>query len=338
MRFDMRAPAIGAPATALYPAAVEQVAWADRLGFETVYFGEHHGAEDGYLPSPIVFGAALAGCTKRIEIHISALVITLHDPIRLAEDLAILDLVSEGRLSITAAMGYRPHEFEIFGLDVGDRVQRYKDVLATLREAWTGEPFAYRGTIVQVRPTPARDGGPRLYLGGSTEVSARRAARLGLGYRPAVPALYERYEEELRARGLEVPERGPRPMPTFLYVSDDPERDWQAVGPHLLYNVNVYADWARERGGGSTKWRPTDSIDELRGNEQFRVLTPDECVEFARKLPDDAELRFNPLMGGLDPEIAWRSLELFERKVLPVLEAEGLHARAAEAPLAAPAR
>lgn len=329
MRFDMRAPDIGAPATALYPAAVEQAAWADRLGFHTVYLAEHHGADDGYCPSPIVLGAAIAGRTTGIEIHLSALVVTLHDPIRLAEDLAVLDLLSRGRLSITAGMGYRPHEFGLFGLEQGDRVNRLNQALRVLQQAWTGEPFEHLDQTVAIRPIPSRRPRPRLYLGGSTIVSARRAARLGAegfvdGYRPATPALNADYSAARQELGLDVPPPGPRPVPTFLYVTDDPEAAWVKVAPHLLYTTNSYARWAQERGDGVAKYSAADSITEIKANESFRVLTPDECIAFARGLSPDNELRFHPLMGGLDPEVAWSSLELFEAKVYPVLVAEGL--------------
>src|SRR5262245_24932788 len=116
LRYDMRAPAFGAPAPALYRAAVEMSAWGDRCGFSTVYLAEHHGAEDGYLPSPMVLGAAIAGATHHVVIHLSALLPVLHHPIRLAEDLAVLDLVSGGRTALTLGLGYRPHEYELFGI------------------------------------------------------------------------------------------------------------------------------------------------------------------------------------------------------------------------------
>src|SRR6266508_5913903 len=98
LRYDMRAPAIGAPAADLYPAAVEQCALADAAGFDTVYLAEHHGAEDGYCPAPIVLASAIMGRTKRMTVHLSALIAVLHNPLRLAEDLAVLDLISGGRV------------------------------------------------------------------------------------------------------------------------------------------------------------------------------------------------------------------------------------------------
>src|SRR5258705_4464086 len=101
LRYDMRAPAIGAPAASLYQAAVDQCAIADAAGFDTVYLAEHHGAEDGYCPAPIVLASAIAGRTKRVTMHFSALIAVLHNPLRLAEDLAVLDNISGGRIELT---------------------------------------------------------------------------------------------------------------------------------------------------------------------------------------------------------------------------------------------
>ena len=112
----MRNPAFGAPAAALYQASIEQCAWADKLGFETVYLAEHHGADDGYGPAPMIQAAALMAVTRTLKVHFSALLAPLHEPLRLAEDLAILDLISQGRVEVTLGLGYRPHEYRMFGV------------------------------------------------------------------------------------------------------------------------------------------------------------------------------------------------------------------------------
>ena len=98
LAYDMRAPDMGAPAVDLYGAAVEQSAWADKLGFGSVVVMEHHATTDGYLPSPIVLAAAIAGATERILIRLSLVLLPLYHPLRAAEDLAVLDLVSGGRM------------------------------------------------------------------------------------------------------------------------------------------------------------------------------------------------------------------------------------------------
>ena len=122
IRFDMRAPASGpASAAELHTATLDMAEWADRLGFDSIVVSEHHGAEDGFLPSPIVAAAAIAGRTKRAGISISALLAPLHDPIRIAEDLAVLDLLSEGRVTTILGLGYRPEEFAVFNVPLKQR-------------------------------------------------------------------------------------------------------------------------------------------------------------------------------------------------------------------------
>src|SRR5262245_46012056 len=139
LRYDMRAPSFGAPPAALYRAAVEMSAWGDRLGFDTVYIAEHHGADDGYCPSPIVLGSAIAGATSHVVIHLSALLPVMHNPIRLAEDLAVLDLVSGGRTALTLGLGYRPHEYAMFGVRKSQRVAVFDRTVEIMSQAGTGE-------------------------------------------------------------------------------------------------------------------------------------------------------------------------------------------------------
>jgi alkanesulfonate monooxygenase SsuD/methylene tetrahydromethanopterin reductase-like flavin-dependent oxidoreductase (luciferase family) len=324
LRYDMRQPDPRARLDEQYAAAIEQCVWADDLGFETVFIGEHHGAEDGYIPSSMVLMSAIAARTKRIEIHLSALLLTMHHPLRLAEDLAVLDIVSGGRLTITAGMGYRPHEFEMFGVDIKKRLRIYNDTIEVLRKAWTGEPFEFEGRTVRVTPKPVQKPGPKIIIGGSTEASAARAAKMGFDYMPGYPALYENYREERLKLGLPEPPPLPNQGPNFLFVTDDPERDWRVVGPHVLYTTNSYAQWAAERGTGATMYKMLESIEELKMQPIFQVMTPEQCVAYAKSLEPHGELQFQPLFGGLDPQIAWRSLRLFEREVLPRLREEGL--------------
>ena len=147
MRYDLRsAPGSAVAKPALYRAALEQCAWADRLGFAMVTLSEHHGSPDGYLPSPMVMAAAIAARTERLRIMISTLVATLYDPARLAEDFAVLDNLSNGRILPVLSAGYVASEFESFGKRLGERKKAMDGIAGFLRQAWTGEPFALRGT------------------------------------------------------------------------------------------------------------------------------------------------------------------------------------------------
>ena len=323
LRYDMRAPSIGAPAQELYEASVDMAGWADGYGFDVVYLAEHHGADDGYCPAPIVQASAIAARTKTMRLHFSALIAVLHNPLRLAEDLAVLDLISNGRVEATFGIGYRPHEYAMFGVTKSKRVAILTEIIGVLDQAWTGEPFEYRGQTVVVRPRPVQRPRPPIYIGGSTEASALRAAHLGDNYLPAAPGLLEIYQQERRRLGLPVPPPPPPRGPLFLFVTDDPERDWPIVAPHVQYTSNSNYEWSKERGVGSTPYPPVTTLEALKAATEFAVVTPDQCVALATALGKDAELVFQPLIGGMPPEHGWRSLELFAAAVLPELTARG---------------
>ncbi len=183
MRFDMRvSDRSKASASQLYAAALDMAEWGEANGCLMAVVSEHHGSSDGYLPSPLILAAALAGRTRKLAIQVAALIVPLHDPIRLAEDMAVLDIVSGGRVSYVVAVGYREAEFAMFGHELKARGRRMDESLETLRRAWTGESFEYQGRPVCVTPVPATAGGPPMLMGGNTPVAVRRAARFGLGF------------------------------------------------------------------------------------------------------------------------------------------------------------
>ena len=185
LAYDMRAPDMGAPAVDLYTAAVEQSAWADQHGFATVVVMEHHATTDGYLPSPIVLGAAIAGATERILIRLSLVLLPLYHPLRAAEDLAVLDLVSGGRMRLTVGLGYREEEYRQFGVNIKRRPSLMEEAVEALKQAWTGEPFEFRGETVRILPVRRSAPGRR-----SSWAAHRRPAPSGP---PASPTATSRW-------------------------------------------------------------------------------------------------------------------------------------------------
>src|SRR5512134_3843091 len=150
MRFDMRAPEGGAPPAELYRAALEMAEWGEANGCLAVQVSEHHGSPDGYLPSPLVLASALAARTRKLPIQVAALLLPLHDPIELAEQMAVLDLVSGGRVSYVLAVGYREEEYVMLGRDFRGRGRRMDACLEALRRAFSGETFEFEGRQVHV--------------------------------------------------------------------------------------------------------------------------------------------------------------------------------------------
>lgn len=314
---DMRAPEFGAAPVDLYQAALDQCAWADQAGFHTATFMEHHASSDGYLPSPIVMAAAVAGRTRNMLLELRVMLLPLYHPVRAAEDLAVLDLVSGGRLRLTVGAGYRWEEYAQYGLELRKRPSLMERGIETLKAAWTGEPFEFEGQTLQVLPRPAQRPHPPIVLGGSSKAAAERAARIADGYYPVRRDLYQDYVDALAAQGKTAAPPEARSAYHYLHVTNEPEKAWRQVAPHAMHENNEYARWLQVKADAAKAvYREVKDPDELLRSGSFKIVTPDECVELARK---DGILTFKPLIAGLDPAIAWENLRLFESEVLPRL-------------------
>jgi len=322
MRFDMRAPAWGAARPAeLYAAALEMAVWGEERGCMQIVVCEHHASDDGYLPSPLVLASAMAGRTRTTPIQVAALIVPLHDPIELAEDMAVLDIVSGGRVSYVTAVGYRAEEYEMFGQSLRGRGKRMDRCLEALRQGWTGEAFDFEGRRVRVTPMPTTPGGPTLFMGGNSAAAARRAARFGMGMiaqgdNPELQGLYEQACRDLgNEPGMYI--APPAGLATSTFIAEDPDRAWSELGPYLLHDAQAYAAWMGSEHRSSTK-SVAHSVDELRQqNGPYRISTPEDAVAYGKQF--GGLVLTQPLCGGLPPDLAWQSLELMAQKVLPEL-------------------
>ena len=156
---------------------------AEASGFDSCFFGEHHQDKDGFLPSPLIVATAVAAHTRRLNVGTSVVLLPLHHPVRLAEDVITLDLVSKGRIILGVGIGYQPADFRAFNVPMEHRVTLFEESVEILRKCWSGEPFSHRGkhyTLedVQIRPRPYQKSGPPIWIGGSVAPAVRRAGRL----------------------------------------------------------------------------------------------------------------------------------------------------------------
>ncbi|CAM5409492.1 LLM class flavin-dependent oxidoreductase [Streptomyces canus] len=316
VRFNLVEPgATPASLSARYRAALDMAAYADEHGITTVQTEEHHGVDNNWLPSPFAFAGAVFGATRRIAVTVSAVIGPLHDPLRLAEEIAVLDLLSGGRLVTVAGIGYRPEEYALFDVEWRRRGRLQDELLETLLKAWTGEEFEYRGRTVRITPRPFSDPHPLLLVGGSSKAAARRAARLGLPFFPSahLPELEAYYKERLVEYGTEGWTMMPTAETPLLHIAENPDEAWARHGEHFLHEARTYASW--QSGDIRSAVRSAAaSVEELRAEGVYRILTPDECVEQGLD-----NLVLHPLAGGMPVEEGWRSLRLFAEQVLPAL-------------------
>jgi alkanesulfonate monooxygenase SsuD/methylene tetrahydromethanopterin reductase-like flavin-dependent oxidoreductase (luciferase family) len=320
-RYDFRA--LGADRKTrqeIYARSLEQAAYLEKHGHRALLLSEHHVSDDGYLPSPIPMAAAFAAVTTTIPISVSALLLNLYDPLRVAEDVAVVDHLSGGRVSYTIGLGYRREEYALFDRPWETRGPDIEARILVLQQAWTGDPFSYQGRTVRILPTPFSDPHPLLFYGGGSAAAARRAARLGLHFAPQEnnPELVDLYAEECRAAGREpgIVVKVPR-GPATVFCSEDPDKFWATYGHHLLSDAMAYGAW---RGDAQSHVRDdSQSVEEMRAAGVYVVLTSEEMIAQANA----GELRLvtsHPACGGLPPEPSWESLRLICEVVRPALE------------------
>ncbi|MCS7213955.1 MAG: LLM class flavin-dependent oxidoreductase [Candidatus Calescibacterium sp.] len=151
-----------------YAENVEIVEFADSVGMDTAWFAEHHFSEYGVMPSIQVFASFVASRTKRIRIGSGVVVLPFHNPIRLAEEFAMLDVLSEGRLDFGVGRGYQPHEFEGYGIPISESRERFEEMLQIIKMAWEygevnfeGKFFRFKG--VKPRPRPLQKPHPPFF-------------------------------------------------------------------------------------------------------------------------------------------------------------------------------
>src|SRR5207244_10518346 len=185
----------------------------------------------------------MAARTTNVRFMIAALIAPFHDPLRIAEDMLVLDNLSKGRVDLVVAGGYVPEEFAMFDVPMNERAKRVTETVKTLKAAFTGEPFEYRGRTVHVTPSPFRPGGPSVMMGGSSEPAARRAARIADGFLPSIPEAWGFYRDEVLTLGRPDPGLCPIGEIKTIALAEDPEPAWERMGPFFLHETNAYGAW-----------------------------------------------------------------------------------------------
>jgi probable F420-dependent oxidoreductase len=280
--------------------------------------------------------AAMAAVTERIQLGTGVILAPFHDPIRLAEDLAVVDQLSGGRTIAGFGIGWRDEEFRAFGIPTKERVRRMTEVIEILRLAWTEERFSYSGkhlsyTDIAVTPKPARV--PPILVGGFVEDAIRRAGRIGDGYissRVPVDRLAGAFASATAARA-EAGKEGP-PLVAMLqnaFVTDDPDTDWPVVRDGIGHQLGTYAGW---RAGTDVAGKPLEVMppteQEIRATTAFGTSSEvvDALLPIVRVLAGypESHLVVRLYYPGMTAASASAAIRSFAADVAPALrEAAG---------------
>ncbi|MEZ5282569.1 MAG: LLM class flavin-dependent oxidoreductase [Acidimicrobiales bacterium] len=306
----------------VYGATIEQAAFADQLGFDHVWFTEHHFCEDGYLPAFQPLAGAIAARTQQIRLSNDIALLPLYHPVRLAEELAVLDNISNGRMEFGIGMGYVPEEFEAFGRSLRNRVSLTEEGIDILRLAWGDGPFSYEGKRyrlddVEVFPKPVQPGGPPLWVAAMKEPGALRAARKNTHLLPQGPRkdVLDPWRQALLADGRD-PGDYRVGIIRSVYVTDDRERDWPLIREAERFRMKVYDKFMAETPD-DYGWGDPDRIP-----QNVVVGTAEECVETLRSFIDEygiTDIATSGLPPGIDPDYMATNLERLATEVIPQL-------------------
>lgn len=308
------------PLPEVYAEMIEQVQWAERLGYDFAWTTEHHFVADDYSSSILTLCAAIAARTERLRVGTSVLLLPLHNPVRVAEDAATVDVLSAGRLDLGVAIGYRLAEFSALGIESSTRGRRMDEAVEVLLKAWASGAFKHTGEFyryeeLDVRPKPAQVPMP-LWFGGLSRPAVRRAAKFGSGFMAGAGPDLIPYYLQLRAEAGLPPGQISKGLP-FVAVTNDPDAAWVEIGPHVQYQRQLYATWLAE--AGTPIWQTPASPAEIRAGEPDIVVTPERARAIVQELlsasPQVSHLYFSPVPPGLRPSRAAESIRLFISEV-----------------------
>ena len=311
---------------------------AEQLGFDSVWFGEEHFYSFGICPSPQIFLTAVARETSRIRLGTAISLLPFENPLRKAEDFAMLDILSNGRLNFGVGRGIIPQHFEGFCVDPAESRARYEESLEIIRRAWTEDPFEYQGKFWQVPslsvgPKPVQKPHPPIYRGTISKESFEGAGVTGdnafivpwlTGPHPTVVKRVQRYRALLEENG-----HGPKRTTCIFFLFVDPDhqvalREGQDITRAYtrLFTSFISPELLSKMGSGDPLKMFLDFAAAMPGQVEERAVvgTPAECRRRLTELHDEFELdqvAFYFHAGGRDPKRARYGLELFANEVMP---------------------
>src|SRR6266571_5905293 len=310
-----------------YRESLDEVVRGEELGFDSVWMEEHHAVTNHYWPSPLPVLAGFATRTSRMMLGTNILVAPFYHPVRLAEEVAMLDVMSGSRFTLGIAIGYKPDEFALYGVDLEKRGARFEEQLAIMKGLWTQDSVSFKGTYYTVEgrlePKPVAKPHPPLWIGGWGDITLRRAATLADNWIPGPTADLKRllagkkrFLDNRRAAGRSAP-IAEWPLTRDLIIADTDKRARELAEEHIMIA------YRKEYAGG---WRhpfidasiATD-LDRLM-EDRFIIGGPDECVRRIRRFVDEYGMTYlicRTFFPGMPHEHIMRELELIAQEVMP---------------------
>ena len=310
--------------------ALREAERGEELDFDSVWLEEHHSVYNHYWPSPLVALAGFATRTHKINLGTNIVVLPFYSPVRLAEDVTMLDIISQGRFILGAAIGYRPQEFQLYGVDMDNRGRRYVEQLKIMKALWTEDQVDFDGQFyhlqgVCIEPKPLTSPHPPLWLGGWGDLSIQRAARFGDVWIPGPTASLEKllstrkkYAQDLADLGK--PPQNEWPLTREVIIADTDEQAFELAEKYLLINYrDEYAGGWEHPLIGNQDTVPVHQLEAL-AQDRFILGNPDRCITSIQRFVE--AFGMNHLIcrlyfPGMPHSHILHELELLSREVMP---------------------
>lgn len=305
---------------------VEETQMAEKMGFNSIWILEHHGMEDTYYPSPLIALAGLASVTRCVELGSCILILPLYHPVHVAEEAAMVDVISGGRLILGVGLGYRSEEYELFQVSMRDRGKRMTESLVLIKRLWTEPTVNFKGRFFQVRgfslyPKPLRKPHPPIWIGGWSDRALERAAKLGdawfigpVGALPDIRSGYSKYLDYLKKFGKTL---GRLPLVREIYVAEDSTEAYEKAVKYIgsMY-FRDYTSW------GHPLVKSAKSFEDI-ARDRFIVGNPDECISQIEKFTKElkvTDMIFRVHYPGMTIDEGLNVIRLIAEKIKPYFE------------------
>jgi alkanesulfonate monooxygenase SsuD/methylene tetrahydromethanopterin reductase-like flavin-dependent oxidoreductase (luciferase family) len=326
-----RYPGDNRTASDLYREAMDRARSCESAGLDSVWTSEHHFWDDDYMPSLLVTSAALGAVTQTITIGTAVLLAPLYHPIRLAEDAATVALISGGRFVLGIGIGWRAEEFDVLDVRMSDLGRKMTEIVKVLKLAWKNEAFSFDGpnfSFEKMNVTPKPPEPIPIWLGGFADPAIRRAGRIADGYLGSSSRRTTPIVDEMRRRvaiakeGLEKAGREPSEFTLAfhepIWVSEDPETEFEEIVSHVYYSGWKYADMGSEFGREPRDELPKPpDLDEARKKsirDNMILGTPQQVAEqiapLREAVGENLHLIARSYWPGLSLEKSLRCIEL----------------------------
>lgn len=323
------------PSQEIYARALEQAQTAESLGYQNVWLGEHHFSTYGYLARPAQLATYIAAKTTRLRVGTAVIVVPLHHPLVIAEEIALADLLSGGRLDVGLGRGYQHYEFERFGMQLDDARGRFDEAVDIITKSFEGKPFSYAGQLFKIPetsvfPTVVQKPHPPIYIVAQSEYAVEATVRRGFnvltgGYGVTIDRLAEFGDIMKRVVDQVKPAITPNVSVQRAVYCTNSEADARDAAEHARWNMRVTLSLRNhyeqvEKGNAIPvvgKSEPT--LDELL-DKHLVIGTPDTCRKQIKRLQERVGItHFNCSfwIGDLDQTRVLRSMELFAHEVMP---------------------